>query len=86
MHTGDPAYAPPVLRASSPAQSLSTEYGPDETSLSDSELTDEQFARQCEEQIGLQALRDEEHEANHDVLLPRPKEGSPEEKSGSDNS
>src|SRR5882762_2811126 len=36
-HIHSPSYAPPVLRAPSPASSIGTSYAPDATSLSDTE-------------------------------------------------
>ncbi|TDL23159.1 hypothetical protein BD410DRAFT_839071 [Rickenella mellea] len=71
IHTTDPAYAAPVLRLPSPANSLSTEYGQDETTADENQMTEEQFARMCEEQIGLNRMRADEIKANKRVLLPR---------------
>jgi hypothetical protein len=48
-----PSYAPPVLRAPSPASSVGTAHHPDATSLSDSEetLSNDAFANKWEQKI-----------------------------------
>ena len=68
LHNMDPTYAPPVIRAPSPSTSLTTEYAPDATPLSDLELTDEEFARKCEGMIGLEEFNAE----SPMILLPKP--------------
>ena len=74
-------YASPVLRAPSPASSVGTAYGADETSLSDSELSQTDFERKCKERLQLGEPRPEEGRAElGQLLIPRPPEGSPEEK------
>lgn len=65
-------YADPVLRPASPASSLGTAYGPDETSLSDSELTSISFVRKCLEQLELHLPRKDEVEAEQDPLITIP--------------
>ncbi|GLB38632.1 hypothetical protein LshimejAT787_0504970 [Lyophyllum shimeji] len=74
-------YAPPVLRAPSPASSIGTTYGEDQTSFSDSEeqLSQSAFEKKWEERIGLGMSREEEIQANREPLLPRPPPGSAEE-------
>ena len=76
LHNMDPTYAPPVIHAPSPSTSLTTEYAPDATSLSDQELTDEEFSRKCEEMIGLGQRTAE----STMILLPKPQTAA-EEKS-----
>ncbi len=79
VHTADPVYATPVLRAPSPTGSLSTEYGPDEGG-SENELSDENFAKLCEERIGLRKKpleTDRESTAFH-VLIPKPRDKNEE--------
>jgi len=79
VHTADPVYATPVLRAPSPTGSLSTEYGPDEGG-SENELSDENFAKLCEERIGLRkkpSETDRESTAFH-VLIPKPRDKNEE--------
>jgi len=73
IHAGGPQYAPPLLRAPSPSSSIGTAYGGDETSLSDKELSQEEFERKCEEMLGLHAPREEELWAALEPRLPRPK-------------
>jgi len=75
-------YAPPVLRAPSPASSIGTTYGEDQTSFSDCEdqLSQPAFERKWEERIGLGAPQKEEIEANQEPLLARPLGGSAEER------
>ena len=72
LHSADAPYAPPVIRQASPANSIGTEYGPDETSESDRELGPAEFEKKIEEQIGFKLERSSETEANRNVLLPRP--------------
>jgi len=54
-HIHSPTYAPPVLRAPSPASSLGTSYAPDATSLSDSEavLSHAAFEKKWEDRLRL---------------------------------
>ncbi|KIL59054.1 hypothetical protein M378DRAFT_169814 [Amanita muscaria Koide BX008] len=73
-------YAPPVLRAASPASSVGTVYGEDQTSLSDLELNDAALARKYEDLLELRKPRKEEEEANQFLLLERPEKGSQAEK------
>ena len=73
-------YAPPVLRAPSPASSVGTAYAEDQTSLSDSELSQAAFEKKWEERLELGLRRQEEELANSSPLIPRPLVGSIEEK------
>ncbi|KAF8625914.1 hypothetical protein AX17_006640 [Amanita inopinata Kibby_2008] len=73
-------YAPPVLRAASPASSVGTMYGEDQTSLSDLELSDGALARKYDDLLELRKPRKEEEAANIAPLLERPESGSQEEK------
>lgn len=68
-----PEYAPPVLRAPSPASSVGTTYGPDQTSFSDSEhqISQVAFERKWLAKLNLDKPRKEEEEANENPLLPR---------------
>jgi hypothetical protein len=54
-HVHSPTYAPPVLRAPSPASSLGTTYAPDATSFSDSEteLFQAAFEKKWEDKLRL---------------------------------
>jgi hypothetical protein len=73
-------YAPPVLRASSPASSVGTVYGEDQTSFSDLELSDDALAKKYEDRLELRKPRKEEEKTNGPVLLERQESGSKEEK------
>ncbi|PFH49970.1 hypothetical protein AMATHDRAFT_4442 [Amanita thiersii Skay4041] len=73
-------YAPPVLRAASPASSVGTVYGEDQTSIADLELSDAALARKYEDLLELHKPRKEEEEANQCPLLERPEPGSQQEK------
>lgn len=73
-------YAPPVLRAPSPASSVGTVYGEDQTSFSDLELSDDALANKYEDWLELRKPRKEEEKANGPVLLERPEKGSKDEK------
>ena len=71
-------YTHPVIhRMPSPASSVGTVYGLDETAYSDTEhkLSDSAFARKCEEQMELYSPRKEECEADEDPLLVIPQSG-----------
>lgn len=74
VHSGDPGYAPPVLRAPSPTDSIGTDYGPDETSPDEDSLSDAEFARMCQQRLGLGDMRPDEMKSNFDPLLPKPKD------------
>jgi hypothetical protein len=75
-------YAPPVLRAPSPASSVGTAYAEDQTSFSDSEhhLSQTAFEKKWEDRLELDKPRKEELMANLRPLIPRPPPGSDEEK------
>jgi hypothetical protein len=73
-HSHYTAYADPVIRPASPASSVGTAYGPDQTAFSDLEeqITQPSFERKCEELIGLHQPRKEELVADRDPLLSIP--------------
>ncbi|KAH0585926.1 hypothetical protein J132_00584 [Termitomyces sp. J132] len=75
-------YAPPVLRAPSPASSIGTVYDEDQTASSDREeqISQSSFEAKWEERLALHIPRPEELLADQDPLLPRPPIGSAEEK------
>ncbi|EKM51543.1 uncharacterized protein PHACADRAFT_261747 [Phanerochaete carnosa HHB-10118-sp] len=73
VHSGDPGYAPPVLRAPSPTDSIGTDYGPDETTPDEERLSDAEFAKICQQRLRLGDMRREEREAEADPLLQKPK-------------
>ncbi|KAF7348287.1 hypothetical protein MSAN_01782400 [Mycena sanguinolenta] len=68
----NPEYADPVIREPSPASSVGTVYGLDQTTLSDDELDQWAFERKWEEKLGLRRITKEEEMAERDPLLPRP--------------
>ena len=68
IHSGDPAYAPPVLRAPSPSSSIGTEYEQDATTIEEYHLSEHELL----EKLKLTESRDEELVANQDPLLTRP--------------
>ncbi|KDQ62690.1 hypothetical protein JAAARDRAFT_112664, partial [Jaapia argillacea MUCL 33604] len=78
LNLGHPPYGPPLLRPSSPADTIGTVYGPDETSQSDDELSQEAFDNKCEEGLKLREMRETEVLANRCPLLPKPKAGTEE--------
>jgi len=67
-------YAPPVLRAPSPASSVGTAYGPDQTALSDTEaeLFQAAFESKWTDRLGLGVSGQQEDKANADPLLSVP--------------
>ena len=71
VHSGDPAYAPPLLRVPSPTSSIGTDYGPDETPDSEKSISATYFARACQDKLRLDDIRPEEVTANRDPLLPK---------------
>ncbi|KAI9058243.1 hypothetical protein FKP32DRAFT_1636107 [Trametes sanguinea] len=84
VHPTDLPYVPTIMRAPSPSSTIGTDYGSDETDFVDSELNENEFARKCEEVVGINRPRPEEEEANRDPLLyprhMRPKMTESEEK------
>ncbi|KAI0333696.1 hypothetical protein GY45DRAFT_1432134 [Cubamyces sp. BRFM 1775] len=73
VHPTDLPYVPTIMRAPSPSSTIGTDYGQDDTDFADAELSERDFARKCEEMIGLSRPRPEEEESNRDPLVhPRP--------------
>ena len=68
------AYADPVIRPASPASSVGTAYGPDQTAFSDLEeqIAQPSFESKWEDLIGLHHPRKEELVADRDPLLSVP--------------
>jgi len=73
IHITDAQYAEPLLRAPSPSSSIGTDYGPDETSITDAQMSPEEFDRMCQERLKLSEPRDEESRAKMTPLLPKTK-------------
>lgn len=69
IHTGDPAYASPVIRAPSPASSVGTAYGPDETTQSDSELSLDAFQQKWSSKLKLDGPGIEEELMSFSALI-----------------
>ncbi|KAF9242620.1 hypothetical protein BU15DRAFT_43677 [Melanogaster broomeanus] len=80
IHAGDPAYASPVIRAPSPASSVGTAYGPDETSQSDSELSQEAFEQKLSDTLKLDGPKIEEELRSFSALIEPPPQNPAEEK------
>ncbi|KAJ7022725.1 hypothetical protein C8F04DRAFT_1137137 [Mycena alexandri] len=70
----NPEYADPVIREPSPASSVGSVYGPDQTASSDSESQIDQpaFERKWEDRLDLRRATREEELADADPLFPRP--------------
>ncbi|KAJ7836350.1 hypothetical protein B0H14DRAFT_2794300 [Mycena olivaceomarginata] len=72
----NPEYASPVIRDPSPASSVGTVYGPDQTPSSDEELDQAAFERKWDYEVAgalhLHKLTAEEEAANKDPLIARP--------------
>lgn len=81
IHTGDPAYASPVIRAPSPASSVGTAYGPDESTQSDSELSPEAFQKKWSAKLKLDSPRIEEELMSFSALIQPPPQNQMEEQS-----
>jgi hypothetical protein len=75
VHSGDPGYAPPHVRAPSPTDSIGTDYGPDETPDEEAQLSNKEFAQLCQQKLQLHATRPDELKSSldRDPLLPKPK-------------
>ena len=74
IHSGDPAYAPPVLRAPSPSSSIGTDYPGDESTQAEEFMTERDFVQR----LKLDDPREDEAAANRDPLLPKPKDAQQE--------
>ena len=81
IHTGDPAYASPVIRVPSPASSVGTAYGPDETTESDSELSPDAFEQKWSSKLKLDSPRIEEELVSFSALIQPHPEDQMEEQS-----
>jgi hypothetical protein len=68
---GNPAYADPVLRTSSPATSESSQ-GHDETTPYEQALSADEFSKQIEAEIGLHQISNKEKQANESPFIKHP--------------
>jgi hypothetical protein len=66
----DLPYDNPVLRSNSPSDSLSTEYGPDETTQAERELSTAEFTCRVESTHRFHVAREAELVAEQPPLLP----------------
>jgi hypothetical protein len=66
----DLPYDDPVFRANSPGESLSTEYGPDETTRAEKELSTDEFTCRVETTHRFHVAREAELFAEQSPLLP----------------
>ncbi|KAI0059454.1 hypothetical protein BV25DRAFT_1901587 [Artomyces pyxidatus] len=72
VHPGDLPYSTPVLRSASPSESVTTDYGPDQTTPADAALSPEEFERKIESQLRLNFQRDAELRAEaQPLIMPR---------------
>lgn len=82
VHPGDLPYSIPVMRSASPNGSINTDYGPDQTSVSELMMNDHDFESMIHNMLGLDTQREQEYQAQMSPLLTRPKNPQ-EEKSAS---
>jgi hypothetical protein len=66
----DLPYDDPVLRSNSPSDSFSTEYGPDETTQAEKELSTAEFTCRIESTHRFRVAREAELVAEQSPLLP----------------
>ncbi|KAI0291219.1 hypothetical protein B0F90DRAFT_1608773, partial [Multifurca ochricompacta] len=77
LHRGDIPYEAPSVRSVSPNDSLTTAYGPDETNLSDRELSEDAFANKALADLRIYEKREEEERAEtRPLIMPRPRRGA----------
>jgi hypothetical protein len=77
LQRGDVPYEAPFIRSASPNDSLTTAYGPDETNLSDVELSDDTFSKKVLAGLRIHEKREEEEYAEtRPLLMPRPRRGA----------
>jgi IS5 family transposase len=77
LQRGDVPYEAPFIRSASPNDSLTTAYGPDETNLSDLELSDDAFSKKVLAGLRVHEKREEEEYAEtRPLLMPRPRRGA----------
>jgi hypothetical protein len=81
IHPGDPAYAPPLIRPPSPASSIGTAYGDDETSDIDDPavINNVAFDQRVFDSLLIHQPSDAEAKANADPLLRRPEDPAQEQ-------
>jgi hypothetical protein len=78
IHPGDPAYAPPLIRPPSPASSIGTAYGEDETDAAHAALSAREFDALVQARLALGRPSDAEQAALRGVLLQKPKDAESE--------
>lgn len=80
IHSGDSAYAPPVLRAPSPSSSIGTDYGPDETTPEEASMSNFALMHSINHRLRLNEPSAEELKAERDPLLPKPRDAQHEQR------
>jgi hypothetical protein len=78
IHPGDPAYAPPLIRPPSPASSIGTAYGADETDPAELALDAYEFDARVQAALALHRPSAAEEAALRGVLLQKPKDAESE--------
>ena len=78
----DLPYDDPFLRSNSPSDSLSTEYGPDETTQAEKELSTAEFTCRVESTHHLHVAREAELVAEQSPLLPPLNQGDEKDEKG----
>jgi hypothetical protein len=79
-HHTDPGYAPPLVNPPSPAPSVTSIHGDDETDPADALLSSADFDAKMRAQIGLGQPGEVELLANRVVLLPKPTSANDEQR------
>jgi hypothetical protein len=82
VHMNDFPYDDPVLRSNSPSNSLSTEYGPDETTQAEKELTAAEFTCRVDSTHRFHVAREAELVAEQSPLLPPLNQGDEKDEKG----
>ena len=77
VHRGDIPYQAPFARSASSDDSLITAYGADETTLSDTELSEDAFSNKVLADLRICEKREEEERAEaRPLIMPRPRRGT----------
>ena len=82
VYMNDFPYDDPVLRSNSPSNSLSTEYGPDQTTQAEKELTAAEFTSRVDSTHRFHVAREAELVAEQSPLLPPLNQGDEKDEKG----